>query len=326
MIKTATRALRALLIRAAWLVAAVLIALGGAGIVAAMDHVPGTASRPELTWSGDQAAEPALDAATVELEQLANEVDTLGTSARLALSQVVAGDPQSLDATIATGTLQLATVEGQARTLETSLDAVPGSGELAALRLSPDVRFRFDELAKTRGLTAGLAAGWAAFTGRALDAASLTRLLSEHDTQTAIAANAGAAGKYEQALTELDKSDTILTRSRTLRDDLAPTTDVSTLTEWLTRNGDYDAALRALYRALLDSGGKVTANVRAAFDAEHAARMQLPGDTRALVVIMGDVARGGLNQAVILIEQARGSLNSALEVQRGLQLGAGLPG
>ena len=148
----------------------------------------------------------------------------------------------------------------------------------------------------------------------------------QHDTQTAAAAKSGAAGTYAQALTELDKSDAILAQSRTLRDGLAPTTDVSMLTEWLSRNGAYDAALRDLYQALLDSGGKVTAKVRAAFDAEKVTRAQLPGDTRGLVIIMGDVARGGLNQAVISIEQARGALNSALEVQRGLQLGAGLPG
>ena len=39
----------------------------------------------------------------------------------------------------------------------------------------------------------------------------------------------------------------------------------------------------------------------------------------ALVVIMSDIARGGLNQAVISIEQARGALSSALDLQQQLQ-------
>jgi len=53
--------------------------------------------------------------------------------------------------------------------------------------------------------------------------------------------------------------------------------------------------------------------VRAAYQEEGAARALLPPDTRALVVIIADIGRGGLNQAVIAIEQARGRLNLALE-------------
>ena len=53
--------------------------------------------------------------------------------------------------------------------------------------------------------------------------------------------------------------------------------------------------------------------VRAAYREESAAREQLPPDTRGLVVIVADIGRGGLNQAVIAIEQARGRLNLALQ-------------
>ena len=38
-----------------------------------------------------------------------------------------------------------------------------------------------------------------------------------------------------------------------------------------------------------------------------------------MVVIMSDIAQGGLNQAVISIEDARGSLAQALDVQRQLR-------
>ena len=111
-----------------------------------------------------------------------------------------------------------------------------------------------------------------------------------------------------------------------MRDRLAPTTDVTTLTTWLDRNADYDGALRTLYQSLLDAKGRVTAAVRRAFTAEQKARERLPGDTRGLVVIMAEVAQGGLNQAVISIEEARGELFAALQVQRRLVDAPALPG
>jgi hypothetical protein len=55
----------------------------------------------------------------------------------------------------------------------------------------------------------------------------------------------------------------------------------------------------------------VTREVRRAFEAVERAQQSLPLDTRALVVIMSDIAQGGLNQAVISIEQARGGLAAA---------------
>jgi adenosylcobinamide amidohydrolase len=39
----------------------------------------------------------------------------------------------------------------------------------------------------------------------------------------------------------------------------------------------------------------------------------LPPDTRGLVVIMADIGRGGMNGAVITIEEAKGKLSAALD-------------
>ena len=100
--------------------------MGGAGIIAAGNHLPGTSARPELTWTGDQAALPAIDAATDQLLVLSNEVDGLGTTARQALTQVVAGDLSGLSTTIATGTTQVGTVKGEAAELDRALADVPG--------------------------------------------------------------------------------------------------------------------------------------------------------------------------------------------------------
>jgi hypothetical protein len=137
-------------------------------------------------------------------------------------------------------------------------------------------------------------------------------LLTEHDEVAAAAAADGRAGRYEEALARLDEADGMIEDARELRDDLAATVDVATLTTWLDLNADYDAALRRLYQAILDANGRVNAEVRAAFDAELVARERLPENTRGLVIILSDIGQGGLNQAVIAIERARGGLDTAI--------------
>ena len=105
-----------------------------------------------------------------------------------------------------------------------------------------------------------------------------------------------------------------MSRSRAFRDTLSRTVDVSTLTDWLDLNADYDAALRRLYQALIDSDGRMTPEVREAFTAEAEAASHLPPDSKALVIILSEIGRGGLNQAVITIEESRGELDSAISL------------
>jgi len=56
------------------------------------------------------------------------------------------------------------------------------------------------------------------------------------------------------------------------------------------------------------------------------AQQQLPPDTRALVVIMSDIARAGLNQAVIKIEEGRGKLADAIALLNQLPGASASPG
>ena len=308
----------------AWLVAALLIALGGAGIVATMSHAPGTVAREELTWAGDAEVAPALDAAATRLEALAGEVDQLAATSRQALTQMSAGDTPGLTDAIAEGTTRLANAQRLADELGSSLAGVPHTGSDWALHLSTDLHERYRQLEGTVALTVGLESSWASFTGRALDAAHLSTLLTRHDGETATAAKEGMAGRYKAALAALDTSGVTLAAARDLRDGLARTTDVATLTAWLDSNGAYDEALRTLYGALVKSGGTGTPEVKKAFEGEQHARSQLPGDTRGLVVIMSDIAQGGIDGAVIAIEKARGSLSLALDLQQQLRDGGGV--
>ncbi len=307
--------LRRLGVALAWFAVAILVALGGAGMGSALNRVPATDSRPELTWAGDQRAAPALDAAAAKLQALSDAVDALGVSSKQALVSLVAGNADALAAALGKGTTQLASVSAATDDLKAALATVPFTGSDAALYVSAATIARYRQLAATTSLTANLESDWMILSAGAMGASALPELLAQHDLQTAAAAKQGEAGHYKQAIALLDAPVATLAKAAKLRDSLAKNADVTTLTDWINRHAAYDAALRNLYQAMLASKGKVTQDLRAAFAAEEAAKAALPTSTRALVVIMGDIARGGMNQAVIDIEEARGALAAAIDAQ-----------
>lgn len=316
---------QSLLLRAAWLAVAAVIAAGAAGIVAGMDHVPGTASRPELTWGADRAVEPALGAATARLELLSGDVADLGVTARAALSHVNSLDIEALEGAIDGGEKQLAAIDARAGLFAADVAGVPFMDDNAALLVSPALRARYGYLADATTLTANIDSTWSAFDARALTAASLALLLTRHDEETAAAATAGTQGRYADALALLDQPAATIAETRSLAEAIRPTTDVTTLVDWVDRNAAYDAALRALYAAVIDAGGRATTAVTNAIAAEQAARANLPPDTRGLVLIMSSLAQGGINQAIVQIERTRGEIEGAVQIQRELAAGVELP-
>jgi len=321
------RTLRTLGMRVAWLAAAILISFGGAGLAAALNRPPTIVARPELTWTDDRVAQPALAAAADSLLALEREVAELGSLGRLAITELAANDDAGIDDAIAQGTAQLGRVQDAVDAYRARLEAVPGIGEPdEALRLSQDLRNRYDVLVATVRETDDLAASWRALTAGTLGAHRLTSLLLEHDRVAGEALQAGSRAAYDEALDALDVADARLAAAREARDELAGRVDVATLDRWLERSAAYDRALRELYDALRESQGVVTARVREAAAAELAARERLPQDTRALVIIMADVARGGLNQAVIAIEETRASLDEARAALEGMASPSRAPG
>ena len=161
--------------------------------------------------------------------------------------------------------------------------------------------------------TAGLDVAWKRLTLGSVAASRMSAYLAEHDRLVGLAATRGRQARYKDALTFIAKAEDQLTAAKALRNQLANTVDVSVLDEWLSRNGDYDVALKNLYKAISTVGGKVTGAVRDAIAAEKAAKARLPPDTRGLVIIMAEIGRGGMNGAVIAIEQTRGKLDSAID-------------
>jgi hypothetical protein len=295
-----------------WLGAAALISLGAAGMVASVGGPPGGGGRPELTWAGDAAIAPALDAAQGDLAAIADQVDALAQEGRLALAALAATDLPALQRAVGDGSVLAETIGTRVRDLAARVAALPALRPDAALFYGTETSRRQQRLLTALAAAGQLPSVWSRFSGGAAAAAQLTDLLAAHDRQAGAAAALGRAGRYADALRQLEAAAVTLDAARRLRDQLANAVDVSVLDAWIGRNATYDAALRTLYLALAASGGRVTSAVREALAAEQAARAQLPPDTRGLVVILSEVARGGMNQSVIAIEEVRGTLAAVL--------------
>ena len=305
--------MRQLLLAFAWLVAVVLIALGAAGLVAGLDTPTGAGSRPWLTARDDVPVSAQLDVITADLTAVSEQLDALSVQGRGALAALVANDPATATAALDAGDGIIADIRARSTRIEAALADVPliGTPE-GAYRLGPAVRDRHARLARAVASTRGLEAQWAQLSSGSAPAARLSSLLAAHDEAVLAAAAEGRAARYGEALTALDDADAAIGDARGLRDRLARTMDVETLDQWLDRSARYDEALRGLYAALRDSEGRVNATVREALTKEREAKDRLPPDTRGLVLIMAEIGRGGMNNAVIAIEEARGQLTEVL--------------
>jgi hypothetical protein len=296
-----------------WLGLVTVIALGAAGIVAAMDAPPTSIPRPELTAAGDAQVTPALDAAEGQLTALSTEVDDLGTQARGALAALTGNKFDTVDAAVAAGDQLVTAILARSAAIATQLHDVPLlDTPTGVYQVSAQVRARRDRLAGALDATTGLREAWTRLTVGSVAATRMSSLLAAHDDAVLKAAAFGRQAHYNDAVKTLADAEAAIADARSLRDRLANTVDVTTIDAWLDRNAAYDTALKRLYRALRDVGGRVTNEVRDAIAAEKAAKDRLPPDTRGLVLIMSDIGRGGMSDAVIAIEDAKGRLAEAL--------------
>lgn len=297
-----------------WLALVVVIALGAAGIVSGASQQPGTPARAELTYPGDRAVDASLATVSTHLVELADLVAALGVQARGALAALNGTETSTVEAAIAEGDRLVDEMLVRTAALRRELADVPYVGKPdAGLMVSDEIAGRHAALVAVLDGTDGLQAAWVRLTSGSVAAVQLGTLLAQHDQQVAEAARLGRSASYDDAMATLDDADATIAGARSLRNRLANTVDVTILDQWLDRNAAYDVALRNLYGAYSKVGGKVTAELRAAIAAEAIARRNLPPDTRGLVVIMAEIGRGGMNGAVIAIEEARGTLTSAIE-------------
>ncbi len=310
---------RAFLGALVWFAVIVVIALGAAGLATGFDHPPGSGGRPELTAAGDAEVAPLLDAAEGDLAALADQVELLARQARGALAALNGADPTTGETAIAEGDRLVADVTRRTTALRGQLAAVPYVGTpQAGLAVSDAILSRHAALVAALDATDGLDTSWSRLSIGSVAAVRMSQLLAEHDRLIGQAVERGRLAKYAEAMKLIDQAEQELAAARTLRNQLAKTVEVSVLDEWISRNADYDVALRDLYKAISKVGTKVTPATRAAVKAEAAARARLPPDTRGLVIIMAEIGRGGMNDAVIAIEEARAKLTDALEAGTGV--------
>jgi hypothetical protein len=97
-----------------------------------------------------------------------------------------------------------------------------------------------------------------------------------------------------------------------LRDLIVAGGDTNVLDAWIGVNSALDDALGRLYRALVASHGRNNVTVTARNREVQDALNNLPKDNGAIVVIVAQIAQGGLNQAVLAINDAQGRIEGAL--------------
>lgn len=309
-----TRFLQRAALAVVWLLIVAVVSVGGAGLVAAMANQPATPARAELTAAGDAAATAALDAIQVELSGLTKDVERLGELGRGALTALVASDFASLDAAVADGETLARAIDTRSAQILEHIRLVPGTGPNEPLVWSPETSRRRDLALAAVASTGGLEVSWTRLASGSTVANRLTVLLTNHDTTAGKAAATGRDGKYAAALKTLAEAQAMLNEAKTLRDAISKTVpDVTTLTQWIDRNAEYDAALARLYKATIAAKGRITTELKAAFVAEGKAHDLLPSNTTGLVIILAEIGRGGLNQAVIGIEETRAKLQVAVD-------------
>ena len=294
-----------------WLAIAAVVSVGAAGIVAAMANQPGTPARAELTQDGDAAANVVLTKAAADLAELTEDVERLGQLGRAALTSLVASDFDAMDRAVADGETLAHGIEVRSAAIRADLLAIPGAGPQEPLVWSPETTRRRDLTLAALDATGGLEVSWTRLAAGSTVANRLTGLLTNHDLTAATAAKQYSSKGYATALKTLARASAMLTDAESLRDALANTVDVSTLTQWIDRNAEYDAALERLIKATIAAKGRVTDELKAAYVAEIRAHELLPSNTSGIVIILAEIGRGGLNEAVIGIEVARAKLQAA---------------
>jgi hypothetical protein len=299
--------LRRLALAIAWSFVAVVVALGGAGIVARADNFAGDVARPELTWRYDQAMAPGLQDATAEAAGIVDATDKLADAARSALVHLLAGDTDLVSADLSRGEIWLADIIARDERIDVLIAGLPylSSPQL----VSSGTREKIAALRAIVEATQPLPERWNQLEQATVPAVQVTAVMQAHDTTVFEASQEGVREEYEDALQTLDEALGQLDQVAQLRDQLAPAVDVSTLTQWIDRSRAHDEALIGVYKAVM--GGKAD-EIAAAVAKQREAEAQLPPDTRALVVILGDIALGGVNQAAIAVEMVRGTVATSV--------------
>ena len=305
------RALRGLF----WTAIFAVLAAGAAGLVGQAWHPPGSPVRAELTYPGDAALDARLDAATASLSEIADEVEVLADAAKATLAELTSSESERLRAAVERGDEAATTIEARAAELRVALADLPGAGPTATIEFSNATLVRRSTVLAAIEAASGLAVHWRQVAARATETANLTAQIARHDQTVLAAAADGRDRRYQRAERILDEALLIVVDIQSRRARLIAGSEGTVLDEWIIRSRNYDRALQNLYAALRACAcpdGPFTVEVQFANRDERLAFEQLPPDRRTIIVIVSEVAAGGLTEAVIAIDDARGLIEGAL--------------
>ncbi|CAN5613746.1 hypothetical protein BH23CHL7_BH23CHL7_07680 [soil metagenome] len=296
--------------RLTWTVVLVLAALGGAGLATAADRPPTDGTRLELTWRTEQIGRPWIESMNAQLVAVEEEMDTLASSGRQALTRLAQLDPAAIDGALADGDASSQRLGELLATLEGMRDQQ--RAEAADARLGSSSRQRLATIDGAADAVAGARVAWADVGAASRRVTRLLEALARHDELVFAATTAGRQERFADALDLLSQAEEPLFEAEALRDELAEYATVDTLDDLLRRYVAYDAALYALYDEVERSGTQDSPRVRELLAGVERALAALPADTTALQVIVAEAAGPAVAEGLVTIEQARGVVNAAL--------------
>ena len=306
--------LRRQLARPAWLVLAIVLALGSAGVVAALQPLPDGANRPDLTWAADSILSGRLDGATHELMLLKGDVDILGDQTRATLAAVAQANDASLTMARNMGNSTIDSIETRRASLDGLLDCSRWNDsfrQALAQMYNTALVERYNDICLAIESVVPLKADWQSLVAGSQTAMQVAADIDGHDQVAAAALQLATQGRYTDALAKLSEAAAKIADATGIAATESKTADVSTLTSWLSRTTAMDQALATLWNATIASNGRVTSEVTAALKNVNSAKALLPDSNAVLQIVLHELA-GSMTGSGISIETARGALAVAV--------------
>jgi len=295
-----------------WVLLVLVGSMAAAGLVVSLDHPPSGDARPELTARDAAVLAPRLAALEPSLVRLSDAAQALTAAGREALVSLRALDPVAVAAALDAGKVALRELLPAAEAIRRRL---PGllQGLDGGDRLPLGDRDRVVAMATAAAGVDALSGAWADVAAATVAPMQLIATVRAHDAAVVAATEHGRGERYADALVSLDTAGASLVQAVAVRDDADRAgRDLSTLDGLLLRLSDHDAALRALYRELLASGGVRTSEVEAALAAVTATQRVVADARGALVIAVADVGAGDITPALLIMGRVRGTIDAAL--------------
>lgn len=314
------RAVRALI----WLLIALAIACGTAGIVTGTALPAGDTTRPELTVRADERLESGLSAVEDGLRQVAADLDQLVAAGKVVLTDLNAQtSDRSTSADVAAqldaGDALVLSITQRAQALQAAYAQLPY--DASSDRIGGRSKGRLLAVRAALGELGPVADDWQVASARATVTARLVELLREHDQRAGDAVFQGAAKDatdkpktpdFAAASATIKEALALLAQASAVRDQLKGTIDVSVLSDWLDRNGTFDRAFQTYVHLALTSRDRRVLD--AAYAVVKAAGDKLSKTTAPLVFVVDDLVDSGLAAALTDLQQIRSSLSVVARV------------